>query len=75
MDAHDSIGFVRAITDGQSNGHLSMLVVASTHRGRGIGRGLVEQAVETNRTSRGCCVGREEAAEFFSLEPVTDSSS
>lgn len=39
------VGFARGISDGLSNGYLSMVVVASEHRGQGIGRGLVQQVM------------------------------
>jgi ribosomal protein S18 acetylase RimI-like enzyme len=45
FDGGRVVGFARALTDGVSNGYISMVAVASECRGRGIGRELVERLV------------------------------
>lgn len=60
------VGFVRGISGGISNGYISMLVVESSHRGRGIGRRLVEHVIGKNtKVTWVLRAGREGAAEFF----------
>lgn len=66
VDDGEVVGFARAITDGISNGYVSMVVVAERHWRRGIGRALVERLVGSEKNITWVLrAGRTGAAEFF----------
>ncbi len=60
------VGFARALTDGLTNGYLSMVLVAPAFRGQGIGRALVEQLTgDDPQITWVLRAGREGAPGFF----------
>jgi ribosomal protein S18 acetylase RimI-like enzyme len=66
VDSDQIVGFARGITDGLSNGYLSMVVVAEAHRGQGVGRSLVEHVVGKGTDVTWVLrAGRDGAAAFF----------
>ncbi len=66
VDNGQIVGFLRAITDGLFNGYLSMVVVADSHRGRGIGSALVKTAMGDNEEMTWVLrAGRDGVAAFY----------
>ena len=66
LNGEQIIGFARGITDGLSNGYLSMVVVHGQHRRKGVGRALVEHVMGDNPGITWVLrAGREGAEAFF----------
>ncbi|KRD27195.1 GNAT family acetyltransferase [Acidovorax sp. Root267] len=66
LNGDEVVGYARAITDGLSNGYLSMLVVATAFRGQGLGRALVQQTLAKAPAATWVLrAGRPGASDFF----------
>lgn len=77
IESGSVVGFARAVTDGLSNGYLSMVVVSPAHRHQGIGSRLVREFVGVNpgvtwvlRASR---PGAREFFETLGFRPSSDA--
>ncbi|UUZ65063.1 GNAT family N-acetyltransferase [Polaromonas sp. P1-6] len=66
LEGADIVGFARGITDGFSNGYLSMVVVSPAHQHQGIGSALVRHVTGNDPGITWVLrAGREGAQEFF----------
>ncbi|EJZ59903.1 GNAT family N-acetyltransferase [Pseudomonas fluorescens] len=66
LSGEQIIGFARGLTDGLSNGYLSMVVVDDQHRRAGVGRALVEHVMGDNPEITWVLrAGRDGAEAFF----------
>ena len=66
LDGSQVVGFARGITDGLSNGYLSMVAVAPEHRRKGVGAALVSHVTSgPSSVTWVLQASREGSAEFF----------
>jgi ribosomal protein S18 acetylase RimI-like enzyme len=66
VKSNEVVGFLRAISDGLTNGYVSMVVVHPAHRRQGVGKALVTTAIGNDtRVTWVLRVGRTEGVATF----------
>lgn len=75
FEGQEIIGFARGITDGLSNGYLSMVVVSPEHQRQGVGRALVQHVMGNNKRITWLVrTGHDGASGFFTKLGFSTSS-